>query len=276
MIALLSIAQQYAKAVVSDFKVGAVAKGKKVNESGYSNLYFAANIEFENRSLCHSIHAEQAVISIAWQHGEIGISSIATSAAPCGHCRQFIYELSRNHTFPILTPTESSLENLSFEARDISELLPDAFGPSDLDCEQIFMQDDNKFENIMLRESTPSDPLIKYALAEANNSYAPYSRNYVGCVIQTNDNEIYSGKSIENAAYNPSLPAYSGAIASLVMGHDKSHNLASIFASVKRVVLVESATIASQQELSKLLLSGCSNKLKLEIYQAQLSENDTK
>lgn len=276
MIALLSIAQQYAKAVVSDFKVGAVAKGKKVNDSGYANLYFAANIEFENRSLCHSIHAEQAVISIAWQHGEVGILSIATSAAPCGHCRQFIYELSHNQIFSILTPTNQTIENLSYQSRDISELLPDAFGPSDLDRNQKFMQDDNKFENIRLSEGVRSDSLIKRALAEANRSYAPYSRNYAGCTIQTNDDVTYSGRSIENAAYNPSLPAFSAALVGLVMGHGKSHNLASIFSTVKRVVLVESTTLAKQQELSKLLLTGCSSKLELESYQVQLFINDTK
>jgi len=271
MIALLSIARQYAKAVVSDFKVGAVAKGKKVNDCGYANLYFAANIEFENRSLCHSIHAEQAVISIAWQHGEKGISNIATSAAPCGHCRQFIYELSHNQAFSILTPTNQTIEDLSYQSRDISELLPDAFGPSDLDRNQKFMQDSNKLESFVLNDGLSTDPLINEALAAASNSYAPYSENYAGCAIQTDDEIIYSGKCIENAAYNPSLPAFSAALVSLVMGQPKSQQIGLIFDRVKRVVLVENATLANQRDLSQSLLATCSKHLVLQSYQAQFS-----
>ena len=273
MIALLSIAQQYAKAVVSDFQVGAIAKGKKVNDSGYANLYFAANIEFENRSLCHSIHAEQAVISIAWQHGEKGISSIATSAAPCGHCRQFIYELSHNQAFSILTPTNQTIEDLSYQSRDISELLPDAFGPRDLDRNQKFMQDFNKLESFVLNDSISTDLLINEAFAEAARSYAPYSENYAGCAIQTNDGIIFSGKSIENAAFNPSLPAFSAALVSLVMGQPKNQQIGSIFDRVKRVVLVEYATLANQQDLSRSLLATCSKSLEMQSYQMLLAEN---
>jgi cytidine deaminase len=172
-------------------------------------------------------------------------------------------------------------ENLSYESRDISELLPDAFGPSDLDSEQRFMQDDNHVENLVLCDSLAPDSsdsalLIENTLAQANNSYAPYSRNYAACVIQTDDDQIYSGKSIENAAYNPSLPAFSAALVSLVMGQHKSKNIALAFQSVKKVVLVELISKASQQELSESLLKACCKDLQLESYQAQLLASDAK
>ena len=275
MMALLLFAQQYAKAVVSDFNVGAVAKGKKLNDSGYANLYFAANVEFENRSLCHSIHAEQAVISVAWQQGETGVSSIATSAAPCGHCRQFLYELSHGQALPVLTPGSQLIEPLSYVSRDVSELLPDAFGPLELDNHQKFMKDANKLQKLTLDDALLSEAIIEKTLSEAGKSYAPYSGNFAACVIQTNDEKFYSGKSIENAAYNPSLPAFSAALINLVMGQVRNASLASIFAHVQRVVLVEFTSTASQIELSQLLLISCSKNLKLESYQANFSENST-
>ena len=275
MIALLPLAEQYAKAVVSDFNVGAVAKGKKIDDSGYANLYFAANIEFENKAISHSIHAEQAVISVAWQQGEIGILSIATSAAPCGHCRQFLFELSQGEDLKVLTPESESSESLSYVSRELSKLLPDAFGPRDLDCHQRFMKDANELQKFALDETLLSQSIVNKTLSEAKLSYAPYSKNFAACAIQTDDEKLFIGRGIENAAYNPSLPAFSAALVNLVMGWDNKANLASLFARVNRVVLVEVVSKASQRELSQLLLNSCSPELKLESYQAVFSTTES-
>ena len=67
--------------------LGALALG------GSGTLYFGANIEFEGLPLCETIHAEQAAILHAWLGGEATIELLATSAAPCGFCRQFMVEL---------------------------------------------------------------------------------------------------------------------------------------------------------------------------------------
>jgi cytidine deaminase len=46
--------------------------------------------------------------------------------------------------------------------------------------------------------------LIKYAIEAAKNSYSPYSNFRVGAALLTENNKLYLGCNIENAAYGPS------------------------------------------------------------------------
>ena len=48
------------------------------------------------------------------------------------------------------------------------------------------------------------EKLAKEALRMRNFSYVPYSKFCVGAALLTNENEIYTGCNIENAAYTPS------------------------------------------------------------------------
>ena len=91
MLDLLPFAALYAEPVISNFKVGAVAQGLN------GNLYFGANIEFKSEALSCTVHAEQAAAMNAWMQGETGLSALAVSAAPCGYCRQFLFEIGRAH-----------------------------------------------------------------------------------------------------------------------------------------------------------------------------------
>ena len=115
MLELLPFAALYAEPVISNFKVGAVAQGSS------GNLYYGANMEFKSEALSFTVHAEQAAAMNAWMGGETGLSALAVSAAPCGYCRQFLYELATAATLKILLPdTKPTL---------LTWFLPDAFGP---------------------------------------------------------------------------------------------------------------------------------------------------
>ena len=146
MVQLLPLAASYSKSDLSSYKVGAVALGIDTNENGISDLYFGANLEFQ--SFYYSLHAEQAAVSNAWLDGQKGIKSIAVSGAPCGHCRQFLKEVAGDNVLQIILPADAASEIFkpsdnpeeNFSTIDLSKLLPSAFGPLDLGCEQLVME----------------------------------------------------------------------------------------------------------------------------------------
>ena len=62
--ALLPLAAACSLAPISQFYVGAIARG----QSG--NLYFGANMEFSGAPMQQTIHAEQCAVTHAWLRGE--------------------------------------------------------------------------------------------------------------------------------------------------------------------------------------------------------------
>lgn len=55
--------------------------------------YVGVNLEFAGAPLSQSVHGEQFLAANLLLHGERGLDTLAVSAAPCGHCRQFYSEL---------------------------------------------------------------------------------------------------------------------------------------------------------------------------------------
>src|SRR5205085_12256813 len=88
MVALLPWARSYAHPPISNYFVGAVARGTN------GALYLGANIEFPGHPLGFAVHGEQFALSNAYMHSEPGIEAIAVTAAPCGPCRQFMTAMS--------------------------------------------------------------------------------------------------------------------------------------------------------------------------------------
>jgi len=88
MLALIPLAQKYAIPSISNFFVGTVALGSS------GSIYFGANYEFPGQALSFTVHGEQAATAHAISCGESGMQMLAVSAAPCGYCRQFLYELT--------------------------------------------------------------------------------------------------------------------------------------------------------------------------------------
>jgi len=259
MIKLLPLAASFSNPVISKYQVGAVAKGA-IKENGFANLYLGANFEFAGQALCFSIHAEQSALSNAWCHDEPYLESIAVTAPPCGHCRQFLYEMSGDRDFLVVLPSDTNGKTVS--TIDLSQLLPSAFGPLDLGCERLLMEPSfgsNKFSFL----SKITDELVANALHAARFCYAPYTSNFAGCAIELNNGKIYIGRYAENAAHNPSLSPFASAYSNAMISRKPSEKI-----KINRVVLVENSTLASQKGVCQSQLLGCGSDVKLEYISA--------
>lgn len=230
MLDLIAEAKKFAVPPISNFFVGAAARGTS------GKVYLGANFEFPGAALSFCVHAEQAAVVRAMDGGETGIDMLAVSAAPCGYCRQFLQELSTASTLRIQIPGR--------EPAPLSEFLPAAFGPSDLGVTAALMSPQSHGLTI-----DTDDDLARAALAAANASYAPYSRAYAGVALRARDGAIFSGALAENAAYNPSLSPLEAAIVNLVIGGGKS------YADIAEAVLVEAAGPVSQEGATRAVLA---------------------
>jgi cytidine deaminase len=207
MLALVPLAQKYAIPAISNFFVGAVALGAS------GSIYFGANYEFVGQALSFTVHGEQAATAHAIASGETGMQMLAVSAAPCGYCRQFLYELTTASTLQILLPNTPSTP--------LTSLIPDAFGPGDLGVTAALMSPQS---HGMTHVQATGDPLVKAALAAANASYAPYTFSYAGVALKTSDGSIFTGQVAENAAFNPSMSPLEAAVVSLVISGGKAYS----------------------------------------------------
>jgi cytidine deaminase len=243
MLSLIPLAQKFAIPTISNFFVGAVSHGLS------GSLYFGANYEFPGQALSFTVHGEQAATAHAISFGETGIDMLAVSAAPCGYCRQFLYELTTASKLQIILPnTPTTL---------LTALLPDAFGPADLGVTAGLMSPQAHGMTL------PSpDDVTQAALNAANTSYAPYSLSYAGVALKTSDGNIYTGSVAENAAFNPSMSPLEAAVVTLTINGGKKYS------DITDAVLVEAtASKASQIGATRDVLGTMTN-VPLRVYQA--------
>jgi len=212
-LALLPLAATYAHVPLSDFYVGAIARGLS------GRLYFGANVEMSGVQLGQTVHAEQAAISHAWMKGEEGLIDVTVNFSPCGHCRQFMNELTTAKDLMIQLPER--------EALSLHTYLPDSFGPADLGVTEGLM---TKVDKGVTSDS--SDELIQQAVHALNMSHSPYTKNHSGVAIRTTDGVIVRGSYAENAAFNPSLPPLQVALVQVLL-------TGKTFADIESVALVE-------------------------------------
>ncbi len=217
---LLPWAAAYARPPISDFRVGALALGLS------GGLYAGANLEFPGEALSFSVHAEQAAVCNAWLHGETGVTAIASTAAPCGYCRQFLNELTTASELRVLVPGQAPTT--------LAELLPAAFGPRDLGIAGGLLEPSAR--SLVLSQPAVG-PVVAAALAAAAASYAPYSGTFAGVGLRTPSGSIYEGRYAENAAFNPSLGPLQGALVALTLA-------GGTYASIEEAVLVEASEAA--------------------------------
>ena len=191
--ALLEVAKQFSVAPISKFYVGAIAVG----DSG--NFYFGANMEFVGVPLSASIHAEQSAVMNAWLHGEDGIQTLHVSELPCGHCRQFLLELSNAHTLPIAVANKKYL---------LTDLIPHRFGAPREAGEGLLDSPKQRLKSIQVLDKD----LSRRALNAAEQSYTPHTKNKQGFILEDANGGIYEGRTAESAAFNPTVLAVTSAL----------------------------------------------------------------
>lgn len=212
---LLDVIKEKAVMPLSHFLVGAIAIGKS------GNFYFGASHDFIHTSTMQCVHAEQSAICNAFLHEETEIKMIVVNAAPCGFCRQFLYEMAGSDNLEILFPNQNKML--------LCDLLPHAFGPKDLGREGGMLTTPPCA--LKLIEET-DDVLINSALKAASRSYSPYWESYAGVSLQTKDKRIFYGSFLENVAQNPGLSPMQAALIHLNLSGYRYDDIA-------RVVLVE-------------------------------------
>ena len=249
MLDLLPIAQLRSLAPLSQYHVGAVVRGTS------GSLYLGANLEVPGEMLGFSVHAEQSAVANAFMHDEHGLTSIAITAAPCGHCRQFLNELSNAPDLKLIIKGRDPTE--------LSALLPAAFGPGELGVtERVFR---SRKVGLDLVGGSSGD-LASLALRAAAKSYAPYTRAHSGVALIASTSTVYAGSYLENAAFNPSLSPLQSALVGLAMTYEDPARIASVV-----LVELESAPI-SQMSATKAVLDGLAPAARLRRVTARLRQ----
>mgnify|MGYP001160936941 FL=1 len=259
MVRLLPLAKIYAVAPVSQFQVGAVAMAGAKGNADQIELYLGANMGFMHQTLNYTIHAEQSATMHAWHREAQLLHAVAVSESPCGYCRQFLNEFEKNDEMAVATPVR---EDFTYRKTPLSALLPEAFGPFDLNNQSTLMPISSPDRRLRL-EVAAKDRTISEALLAAERSYAPYTKNFAGCAMQSVTGKIYSGRYVESAAYNPSLTPLQTAILCMNMdtiGEDRS---------IYRVVLVEKPAAITQRKSVELLLGSWAPRINLEYFEAE-------
>lgn len=266
MMRLLPLAQHYAVVPVSHFRVGAVAAGLPAERGASPTLYLGANYEFEGVALSFTVHAEQCATNNAWLHGERGLSLLAVTAAPCGYCRQFLNELSTAVKLAVLLPADT---RRGFDATPLAKLLPRSFGPTDLGIKGGLMDPALSAPTLALAGRASRDAVVASALDAARRSYAPYPTDaagqFAGVALQFADGTVFTGRYAGNAAYNPSFSPLESALA---FAHANSPLGAA--RRVKRCVLVEVPTLASQRSATEAVLAVVALRVRLEYFAARV------
>jgi cytidine deaminase len=254
---LVPVAAAFSRPFVSCFRVGAVLQVDKGREPA---LVLGANMEFPGADVHHTLHAEQVAVANGWLSGASRFTAIAVSAVPCGHCRQFLYEVQPSGTaMTVITPQPEKSGN--FCRRSLGEMLPHAFGPADLGVAGGLDTTARPLDLPPSADADLSDPDVREAVTAAAGAYAPYTGNRAGCTLVTTDGNRHSGRSMENAAYNPGLSAFQTALVSLYM---TAPDAAAV--PVERVVLVETAAAFTQRGSTVELLRALAPEAAFDYY----------
>jgi len=249
MVDLLPIARLYSVPPTSGFRVGAVCQGLS------GNLYFGANLELAGAPLGFAIHAEQSAIADALAHEEKAVERLAVTAAPCGHCRQFLNELTTASTLQVIIPDKPKTT--------LAALLPNSFGPADLGVKAGL---GGQPETLLTSVSGAVDPVEQAALRAASRSYSPYTASYSGAAFRLKDGKILAGSYVENAAYNPSLPPIIAAI-------DRLRFSGASYADISEAALAElEGAKISQEGVTRLILQSIAPGVQLRVVKLRVAK----
>ena len=228
--ALLPLAAACARADLSHFNVGAIARG--VSGTGTSAETWSS------AQPCSRLFMRNRAPSVTPRlRGEKALSAITVNYTPCGHCRQFMNELNSGLQLRINLPGRAP--------HTLGDYLPDAFGPKDLEIKTLLMDEQDHGYTLT------GDDLTQAAIRAANKSHTPYSKSPSGVALQCRDGRIFSGSYAENAAFNPTLPPLQGALNLLSLnGYDYPDIQRAILAEIADAPLIQwDATAATLKAL---------------------------
>ncbi|KAF8053721.1 hypothetical protein N665_1379s0005 [Sinapis alba] len=264
---IVNPAKSYARPPISKFHVGAVGLGSS------GRIFLGVNVEFPGLPLHHSIHAEQFLVTNLTLNDERHLRHFAVSAAPCGHCRQFLQEI-RDATEIKLVITDPNATADSDADSDgflrLGSILPHRFGPEDLldkDFPLILEHHDNNLtisdlDPISNGNSDSTVELKRTALAAANRSYAPYSLCPSGVSLVDCEGKVYRGWYMESAAYNPSLGPVQAALVDYIANGGGGG-----YERIVGAVLVEKEdAVVRQEHTARLLIQMISPKCDFIVY----------
>lgn len=254
LLVLTEVAKVYAQPEISNFHVGAIAQGTTTKA-----FYMGANMEWAGGALSFTLHAEQAATVNAWQHGENGLTILACNEAPCGYCRQFLYEITTAAKLLVLLRGK--------KPQPLTKFLPEPFGPKELEVEPGEELMSSQDHGLKLEEES-QDQAVLAALAAANQSYAPppYTRPslcYAGVAVETASGAVFIGQLAENAAFNPSVSPLEAAMSMWNFGSAPGD-------LVKRVVLVQvEGAIADQTSATEAVIASLRRQGEVDFEQHQ-------
>ncbi|KAH0655659.1 hypothetical protein KY285_030541 [Solanum tuberosum] len=291
---LVQPAQTLARPPISNYHVAAVGLGSD------GRVFLGVNLEFPGLPLHHSVHAEQFLITNLAVHRCPRLVAFAVSAAPCGHCRQFLQELRNPSDLQIhITSQHQNNPDVTFEP--LREILPNPFGPFDLlddetplllerhnnglilsyeinhdgDLCNGFSDDDLKSGNLsngFYKLTETESTLLRIAALEgANDSHAPYSGCPSGVAIMDYEGKIYRGSYVESAAYNPSLGPVQAALVDFVAEGGGGYERIVAAALVEK----EGAKVR-QEDTARIFLKLVSPKCDLKVFHCCVAENGCK
>ena len=241
---LLELATCFSVAPISGFYVGAIAVGKS------GKLYLGANMEFQGVPLSASLHAEQSAILNAWMHEEREVVTLHVSETPCGHCRQFMRELSNSSALKI---------HCKGQTFQIEDLLPGAFGENRKKGHGLLDSAATNLESVKTKPHNRS----QVAINAAQRSYAPYSQSPEGFVAQCLDGHFFSGRTAESIAFNPSV---SGVVVALNQRNLSSSRSVAITACTQaKLATALSSPLAQAKAIIKHISEASVDEVQMEV-----------
>lgn len=251
LLAMVPLAAAYARPEISNYFVGAVARGRS------GALHFGANLEFSGTSVWTSLHAEQSAVAQAWAANESAIDAIAVGASPCGLCRQFLAELGPPDALRLVTPDGGMT---------LAEMLPRSFGPRDLGRTAGLLD----APRAPLELAHPSsDKLVLEALAAAQASYAPYTGAAAGVALRLRSGAMVAGPYAECAAHNPSLAPLTVALSQRVFaGLEGDEIVAAALVGIGQATIDHGA-------VARTLLTALAPGVRLLMWPAQLRQGSS-
>ncbi|XP_059316196.1 cytidine deaminase 1-like [Lycium ferocissimum] len=286
---LIQPAKNNARPPISNFHVSAVGLGSD------GRVFLGVNLEFPGLPLHHTVHAEQFLLLNLAVHNCPSLVAFAVSAAPCGHCRQFLQELRNSSTLQIHITSLSNNNPHDMTFKPLAELLPYPFGPFDLldDETPLLLEHHNNGLSLGLTRSQKLETVREKnsdhgylsngfsketekeyshvtfaALEAANESHAPYSGCPSGVALVDSDGKVYKGSYVESAAYNPSLgPVQAALVAFVAMGGGEYEKI------VAAALVEKEKAKVRQDDTARLLLNLVSPNCDIKVFHCIVAEN---